>query len=98
MYRVHMFARMTTAGATDVLPAVDLIWTGGSVAQTTGTAGSNAGNHMAAANATVATTSSTIATLTVFCDASTNLQFQTTGGTYANSGLYEIRFRVEYLG
>lgn len=97
IYRVHLWERVTTIATTSTLPNVDLVFTSGGVAITTGT--STGTSHLIATNTGNTTTTFGTATVDIYCDASTNLQVVT--ANYAQSGvsmIYELRVRVEYLG
>lgn len=109
MYRVHLWMRVTTAAATSsTLPNANLLFTSGGVAITTGTStGALAGINNVSTSTAVSiigtdqgntTTTCASSCIGIFCDASTNIQVQTTNFAANASMTYELRVRVEYLG
>ena len=98
VYRVQLWIRVTTAATSSTLPNVDLVYTSGGVAITTGT--STGTSHIIATNTGNTTTTSGFASVCIQCDASTNLQVVTANyaSNSANVMTYEVRVRVEYLG
>lgn len=97
LYRLHFYLRVTTAGATSsTLPNANVIFTSGGVTITTGT--STGTTNVTATSAGNTTTTSQEGSVAVQCDASTNIQVQTTNFAANAAMTYELRVRVEYLG
>lgn len=109
MYRVHIWMRVTTAGATtSTLPNADLVFTSGGITITTGTTngagggqaaqGTGVGPHLIGTNQGNATGTCSMRCVDVYADASTNIQIVTANFAANASMTYELRCRVEFLG